>query len=80
MRKRIGLSLVVATILGGVGIWVHAQPAPDPNATVISGGDIGFRVDRWEGNIPTGRWVVRHDGKWVEPKTTGGIRRLTSNP
>jgi hypothetical protein len=49
------------------------------NPTVISGGDVGFRVDRWEGNTPIGRWVVRSDGKWVEPKTIGGIRRLTSD-
>jgi hypothetical protein len=80
MRKRIGLSLMVAAILAGVGLWVHAQVPVDPNATVISGADVGFRVDRWEGNIPTGRWVVRSDGKWVEPRTTGGVRRLTSNP
>jgi hypothetical protein len=84
MRKRIALSLMVAAILVGVGIWVHAQvqlPTPgDSNQTVISGADIGFRVDRWEGKTPVGRWVVRSDGKWIEPRTTGGIRRLTSNP
>jgi hypothetical protein len=47
--------------------------------TVISGADVGFRVDRWEGDMPVGRWVVRSDGKWVEPRTTMGPRRLTSH-
>lgn len=86
MRKRIGLSLMVAAILVGVGMWTHAQVVQppttpgNPNPTVLSGADVGFRIDRWEGNIPVGRWVVRSDGKWIEPRTTGGIRRLTSNP
>jgi hypothetical protein len=49
------------------------------NPTVMSGNDIGFRVDRWEGDTPVGRWVVRHEGKWVEPRSTMGTRRLTSH-
>ena len=49
------------------------------NPTVISGGDVGFRVERWEGDTPVGRWVVRSAGKWIEPRTTMGARRLTSH-
>jgi hypothetical protein len=43
---------------------------PDPAAPVISGNDVGFRVDRQEterlGRL-TGTWVVRVNGQWIEP-------------
>jgi hypothetical protein len=32
---------------------------------VISGADIGFRVDRDNGDTPVGELVVRRNGKWV---------------
>jgi hypothetical protein len=60
----------------------RVAPTPGPESqspTVISGNDIGFRVERWEGDTPVGRWVVRKDGKWVEPRTTMAPRRLTSH-
>jgi hypothetical protein len=62
------------------GPRVAPPPGQDSqNPTVISGGDVGFRVERWEGETPVGRWVVRSEGKWVEPRTTMGPRRLTSH-
>ena len=73
---------VLVLILGvclGVGRWAYAQAAqgpqfpsqqPDPNAPIISGNDIGFRVDRQQtqtlGRL-TGTWVVRINGQWIEP-------------
>ena len=43
---------------------------PDPAAPIISGSDVGFRVDRQQtqtlGRL-TGTWVVRVNGQWVEP-------------
>jgi hypothetical protein len=79
MRNYVAAGLVLATVCIA-GVWARAQAQP-PNVsapTIISGADIGFRVDRWEGDTPIGRWVIRKDGKWVEPKTTMGTRRLTS--
>ncbi len=89
MRKWIGIGVVSAATLVVGGIWTHAQvqvpngPRSSPTEprrpdAVINGAEVGFRVDGWEGDIPVGRWVVRSEGKWVEPKTMGGIRRLTS--
>ena len=34
---------------------------------ILSGNDIGFRVDRNSPNGPIGRLVVRINGEWIEP-------------
>jgi hypothetical protein len=70
--------LILALTFGAAG-WVYGQAAqgsqfpsqqPDPNAPIISGSDVGFRVDRQEtqrlGRL-TGTWVVRLNGQWIEP-------------
>jgi hypothetical protein len=33
---------------------------------VISGNDIGFRIERTRDGIPVGKVVVRVDGRWVD--------------
>jgi len=35
--------------------------------TIISGADLGFRVEGHHGKVPVGRLVIRVDGRWVEP-------------
>jgi hypothetical protein len=79
---------VVSAALFGASIWARAQvqvpngprvPGQTPSTTIISGGDIGFRVDGVEADGPVGRWVIKVDGKWVEPKVSGGVRRLATH-
>jgi hypothetical protein len=88
MRKWIGISIVSATAVIASGLWAHAQvqipqiPRPGPGEVrqppqILSGAEMGFRVDGWEGDIPVGRWVVRSGGKWIEPKSSLGTRRIT---
>jgi hypothetical protein len=36
------------------------------NPTVISGNDIGFRIERNDDGIPSGRLVIRVDGRWID--------------
>jgi len=56
-----------------------APPIPiQPPPQIISGADIGFRVDAWDGDTPTGKLVVRHEGKWVELRISPSARRLTA--
>jgi hypothetical protein len=47
------------------------QVKPD-SAPVLSGADIGFRPEGWQGKARTGTFVVRINGEWVEaiPGTT----------
>ncbi len=90
MRKWIGVGIVSATVIGG-GLWVHAQvqipnnPRTAPNLTqppqIISGADIGFRVDGVGADgKPIGRIVLHQKGEWVEVTLAGvGVRRLTAN-
>ena len=33
---------------------------------IMSGEDIGFRVEGWRGSVPSGRLVIRVDEQWVE--------------
>ena len=81
MRRmlRVSLAVLILALTFGAAGWVYGQGAqgpqfpsqqPDPNAPIISGSDIGFRVDRQDtarlGRL-TGTWVVRVNGQWVEP-------------
>jgi len=84
MTRRIRLFTFVLVIAAafGAGAWVHAQTTLAATPTVISGNDIGFRVDetltRARGKV-TGTWVVRINGQWVEPSFVGGAKPLTLN-
>jgi hypothetical protein len=42
------------------------QPFPEPR--VMSGEDVGFRVEGMQGDQPAGAIVIRVNGKWVEAR------------
>jgi hypothetical protein len=76
---RVAVAVLIVALTFGAAGWVEGQAAqgppfpsqqPDPTAPIISGNDIGFRVDRQDtqrlGRL-TGTWVVRVNGQWVEP-------------
>jgi hypothetical protein len=68
----------VLTFMAG-SLWgsaLVAQVAPS-TPTVLSGGDIGFRVESRKGSTAVGRLVVKVDGKWVEAEFSPGLRLLT---
>ncbi len=53
-----------------VGSLLSAQTlrrSPDPGE-IISGSDIGFKPEGWDGKARTGTFVVRINGEWVEAK------------
>jgi len=82
---RVSIAIVILALTFGAGTWAYGQgqqfpsPQPDPAAPVISGNDIGFRVDRQEterlGRL-TGTWVVRINGQWIEPAASLRSRPL----
>jgi hypothetical protein len=77
-RNWLGVSLVIL-VLAFVGGWVSAQTQTVPvPPTVLTGADIGFRVEGQRAGVAVGRLVVRIDGRWVETDSTGQVRRLTS--
>jgi hypothetical protein len=75
MSRYSWIALVVAVWLGSlaaVGLW--AQTPAEPK--VISGGDLGFRVEKMDRGMPIGRLVVRVNGQWVEASFAAGISRV----
>jgi hypothetical protein len=71
--------LIVATALV-VGTFAFAQVPQPQTPLIITGGDVGFRVDRQRtenvGKL-SGAWVVRFNGQWVQPEGSG-LRPLST--
>ena len=77
MSKQAWIALVVTvwlSSLAAVGVWAQAPSAAEPK--VISGADIGFRVERMDRGTPSGRLMVRVNGQWVEASFAAGISRV----
>ena len=80
MRIRTALlALVIVAALAGI-LRVSAQSiGTTPVAPhVVTGGDLGFRIEGLRGNTPIGRLVVRVDGKWVEADFGSATRPLST--
>jgi hypothetical protein len=90
LRMVAALLMLAATFAAGRLTYAQAQVQPqNPPAQlrppqgreplILSGSDFGFRVERYgRDGQPLGRIVVRIDGRWVEPRETGGVVPLTS--
>jgi hypothetical protein len=70
LRSFILISALVVALLVGIGV-VAGQVLPERVAPrVISGSDLGFRVEGIRGGkVPVGTLVVRINGEWVEADT-----------
>jgi hypothetical protein len=86
--KRFSLMVTLAVIVVIAAVIAHAQVGALPSPVtppgfpvqhpVISGADLGFRVESMDGNKPVGRLVVRRDGQWVSVELGGsGVKQLT---
>ncbi|MGH9139862.1 MAG: hypothetical protein ACRD2I_01840 [Vicinamibacterales bacterium] len=68
----IGSRYIVALLwimsLVAVGSIAAAQTRRDPGS-VISGDNIGFRPEGWNGRARTGTFVVKVNGEWVEAQS-----------
>ena len=65
-RARYIVALLWLVSLVVTGAVVAAQTSRRDPAAVISGSDIGFRPEGWNGKARTGTWLVRVNGDWVE--------------
>jgi hypothetical protein len=75
--KRILISILLIGNLAVAG-WTYAQqkPAPSPMPElnrmdlvaplVISGPDLGFRIDTKKDNVAVGKLVIRINGVWTD--------------
>jgi len=82
MKKTLLIVAVVGVVSGVTG-WAFAQQgrpgapqAPQaptftpPVLTVLSGNDIGFRIEEQRDGVPVGVLVVKVNGAWVAPAFT----------
>ena len=65
-KSRFIVALLWLISLAVTGAVVAAQSTRRDPAAVISGNDIGFRPEGWNGKARTGTWLVRINGEWVE--------------
>jgi hypothetical protein len=84
VRNRLIVGVLWLASLAAVAATGRAQvpqPAPQPRVEVgaipaqkvLSGDEIGFRIDGWQGSMPIGTFVVRVNGQWVE---AGSARKM----
>jgi|GEM_PF-3637927 len=78
--KRIGLIAIWIASLVFAGVWGHAQVVPKAPAVpmIISGSDLGFRVEGRKGQTVTGTFVVRIDGQWLPTSAAESVKPLIS--
>ena len=68
IRARVGLVVAWVASLVAVAAIAMAQARSPQSAppTVISGDNLGFRVEGMQAGVPQGRIVIRVDSQWVE--------------
>jgi hypothetical protein len=75
------LVLLSAALLIAWAAFAYAQARPDARpvpSLLVSGNDIGFRVEGYKGTAVIGRFVVRIDGRWVDVVPRFGPKILTA--
>lgn len=64
-----GINVALAAIAVAVGVTAVAlaqgQRAQE-DSKILSGSDLGFRVERMEGNRAVGTLMVKINGQWIE--------------
>ena len=65
MARRFAVIALWVASLVLTGFLASAQTRRDATA-IVSGNDIGFRPEGWNGKARTGTWMVRINGEWVE--------------
>jgi len=78
LLNRILVVVLLASALAGVGVWAQTQIPQPQTPTIVSGNDLGFRIDGRKNGKPTGALVVRINGQWIETEAAVGFQRLTA--
>ena len=78
MRIRYALLAILFAFALGVGLSAQLLMTTPVTPHVVTGGDIGFRVEGLRGNTPIGRLVVKVDGNWVEADFGSATRPLST--
>jgi hypothetical protein len=81
ISPRFVTTVAVFAFVAGAAAWSFAQAlAPRPvQPVVLTGTDIGFRMEGRRGNTPMGKFVVRVGGEWVAVEFSGSVIPAGSN-
>jgi Iap family predicted aminopeptidase len=60
----LSLVAVAAAVTAAQALEYRALPEP----RVMTGGDVGFKVEGLYGNMPAGSIVIRVNGEWIEAR------------
>jgi hypothetical protein len=75
--KRLSVALALVGALAGAA-WAQIYKRPQPQTpTIVSGADLGFRIEARKGTAAVGTLMVKIDGEWVEAESTVGVKRVT---
>ena len=55
-------------LVASAGAQQAFQIDPLPEPRIVSGPDVGFRIEGTQKGAPVGRLVIRVDGRWVEAR------------
>jgi hypothetical protein len=71
--RYLAVTLSIVLILIAATAWATAQLVlVEPvTPTVMTGGDVGFRVEGLRGGTPVGTLVVKVNGQWVDAELKG---------
>ena len=79
MSKQVNVIGVMALLLALLAVILRAQTvtyvSPKP-PVIITGSDLGFRVDHLEGDVPVGELVVQQNGEWVPVRFAAALKRM----
>lgn len=74
----------ILTLVAGLALWASvafgpalvAQTSRQPQGEIVSGSDLGFRVEGTDIRTgkPIGTWMIRVKGQWLEIGEASGIR------
>jgi hypothetical protein len=76
-KMQLALAWVVTLIIVAAGASLLSGAQSNADKKIVTGSDLGFRIDSDRGGVPTGHFVIRQNGNWVEVKEAAGISRLT---
>jgi hypothetical protein len=76
LARRWTLAMIWALSIVATAAMAAAAQRLTISPTLVSGNDVGFRIERTQDGFPVGRLVVRVDGRWVDalPSPTNSPR------
>ena len=72
------LAIVMILVLAAALGYAQARRGESISPLIVSGSDMGFRIEGRKGDAVVGRFVVRIDGRWVNVEYAFGPKPATA--